>query len=48
MPIAEPLAAFDPEEGEKAKMHVPGHDVDELKTYFETLRDFYRAAERKG
>lgn len=33
-PIEGRLAAFDPEEAEKARAYVPGHDSQELKTYF--------------
>lgn len=46
-PIEARLAAFEPEEAEKARVYVPGHDAEELKTYFEMLRDFYREAANK-
>lgn len=43
-PIDERLGAFDPEEAEKAKVYVPGHEAEELKVYFDLLRDFYGEA----
>jgi Domain of unknown function (DUF1877) len=46
-PIDERLAAFDPEEAHKAKVYVPGHEADELKGYFDVLRDFYGEAAKK-
>lgn len=46
-PIDERLAAFDPEEAHKAKVYVPGHEAEELKGYFDMLRDFYGEATKK-